>query len=268
MVADWKSALGCQKGGRECTYPEVVPSKPVGGHKSKRDKPPTSREGSSSLEELEEEDEYDDYHEEEKLTVSDRPRLKSSTSHGYLRGSQQRRDSWPVPDQIRRPHARNRKNGSSIDPSPSPNDHHYYHDSSEPTSPAESSLRRTTSHMSLVNSAEWAHLPHDVAFYLNYHRQMLSCHHYLLKADGNNFFGVTLLEHAISNEALLYAVAAFSSFHYSVHHKTGVFQTFLEYYNKSVGLLRVSLDQEHTLSTLITILQLASFEVTTPSFLI
>lgn len=263
MVTDWKLALGCQKGGRECTYPEVVPSKPI-GHKSKRDKPTTSREGSSSLEELEEEDEYDDY-EEEKPIASDRPRLKSSTSHGYLRGTQQRRDSWPVPDQIRRPHVRNRKTGSSIDPSPSPNDH-YYPDSSEPTSPAESSLRRTTSHVSLVNSAEWAHLPHDVAFYLNYHRQMLSCHHYLLKADGNNFFGVTLLELAINNEALLYAVAAFSSFHYSVHHKTGVFQTFLEYYNKSVGLLRVSLDQEHTLSTLITILQLASFEVLSPLF--
>jgi hypothetical protein len=115
--------------------------------------------------------------------------------------------------------------------------------------------------MSLVNSAEWAHLPHDIAFYLNFHRQVLTCHHYLLKADNGNFFKTTLLELAVNNDALLYAVAAFSSFHYSVHHKTGVFQTFLEYYNKSVGLLRVSLDREHTMSTLITILQLASFEV-------
>lgn len=236
----------------------------MGGQKSKREKPSTSREGSSSLEELEEEDEYEDYHEEDKPTISERPRLKSSTSHGYLRGAQQRRDSWPASDQSRRPQIKGRKTGSSIDPSPSPNDRHYYPDSSEPTSPAESSLRRTASHMSLVNSVEWSHLPHDVAFYLNYHRQMLSCHHYLLKSDGGNFFNTTLLEHAISNEALLYAVAAFSSFHYSVHHKTGVFQTFLEYYNKSVGLLRVSLDQEHTLSTLITILQLASFEVLCP----
>lgn len=249
----------CQKGGRECTYPEVVASKLSGGQRGKREKPSTSREGSSSLEELEEEDEYEDYQEEEhKPPVSERPRLKSSASHGYLRGSQPRRDSWPA-SEGRRPHIRGRKTGSSIDPSPSPKDQ-YYPDSSEPASPAESSLHRTASHMSLINSAEWAHLPHDVAFYLNYHRKMLSCHHYLLKSDGDFFFKTTLLGYAINNEALLYAVAAFSSFHYSVHHKTGVFQTFLEYYNRSVGLLRVSLDQEHTISTLITILQLASFE--------
>ena len=171
-----------------------------------------------------------------------------------------RRESWPsLSDRSRR--SRPRKPGSPIDPSPSPrNENSYYPDSSEPTSPA-GSLRRTASHTSLVNSAEWAHLPLDVAFYLNFHLRVLTCHHYLLKADNCSFFKTTLLDLAVNNEALLYAVAAFSSFHYSVHYKTGIFQTYLEYYNKSLGFLRVSLDQPHTMSTIVTILQLASFEV-------
>ncbi|KAG0132684.1 hypothetical protein HOY82DRAFT_606429 [Tuber indicum] len=248
----------CQKGGRECTYPEVVPSKSTSGQKNRREKPPVSREGSSSLDELEEEDGFDDYQDDDRPTPIEGPRLRTSASQGYLRGTQ-RRESWPSSfDHGRR--GKPRKTGSSVDPSPSPgNDNSYYPDSSEPASPA-TSLRRTTSHASLLTTVEWAHLPHDIAFYLNYHRQMLTCHHYLLKSDNSNFFKTTLLELAVNNEALLYAVAAFSSFHYSVHHKTGVFQTFLEYYNKSVGLLRVSLDEEHTMSTIVTILQLASFE--------
>ena len=93
---------------------------------------------------------------------------------------------------------------------------------------------------------------------------MLTCHHYLLKSDGDGFFRNTLLEHAVKNEALLFAVAAFSSFHYSVLYTTGAFQTFLEYYNKAVALLRVSLDQEHSIDTVLTILQLACFEVVGP----
>jgi len=234
----------------------MAPSKSMSAQKNRREKPPVSREGSSSLDELEEEDGFDEYDDDRS---GEGPRLRMSASQGYLRGTQ-RRESWPSSsDQARR--GKPRKTGSLIDPSPSPgNDNSYYPDSSEPASPA-ASLRRTASHASLVNSAEWAHLPHDIAFYLNYHRQMLTCHHYLLKSDNSNFFKTTLLELAVNNEALLYAVAAFSSFHYSVHHKTGVFQTFLEYYNKSVGLLRVSLDEEHTMSTIVTILQLASFEV-------
>ncbi|KAL7276103.1 hypothetical protein RUND412_000921 [Rhizina undulata] len=238
----------CQKGGRECTYPEIIPSsKPSGAQKHKRDKP-SSRDDSSSLDELEEEDEeYDD-----KPSPASAPRLKTSVSLNHLRT--QRRDSWPT-ELGRR--GKNRKTVSSLDPSPSPGND--YIDSSTPTSPAES-LRRTASFVNLINSPEWASIPHDIAFYLNYHQQMLTCHHYLLKADTIKFFKSTLLSHALNNEALMYAVAAFSAFHYSVQHKTGVFQTFLEYYNMSVGLLRVSLDQPHTLSTLLTILQLASFE--------
>lgn len=224
-------------------------AKSGGGSTRKRDKRTVSREGSSSLEDVEEEceGEYDD---KCSTVEGSGPRLKTSTSISHLRGDG-RRASWASSAEGRP--SKNRKAGS-FEASPSP---HAYPESSVPTSPA-SSLKRTVSQFSPISSAD---LPHDIAYYLNYHRQTLTCYHYLLKNDTHHFFKGFLLDHAVGNEALLYAVAAFASFHYSVQYKTGVFQTFLEYYNKSVGLLRVSLDQEHTLDTVLTILQLASFEV-------
>lgn len=62
---------------------------------------------------------------------------------------------------------------------------------------------------------------------------------------------------------MLYAVAAFSAFHWSVENNTGSCQTFLEFYNIAVQKLRKSIANGIcTMATLITILQLASFEVT------
>lgn len=206
---------------------------------------------------MEDVEEEDDEYQDGLSPPESGPPLKQSASTSYLKGSVHgRRESWPSSsEQSRR--SKSRKTTSSADPSPSPRDA----DSSVPTSPA-ASLRRTASTYSLINSQDWAHLPRDVAFYLNYHNQMLTCHHYLLKNDIDSFFKTSLLEHAVKNEALLYAVTAFASFHYSVFYTTGAFQTFLEYYNKSIALLRISLDKEHSLDTVITILQLASFEVT------
>ena len=227
--------LGCQKGGRECKYPEVIPTSKSASSQKRREKPEVSREGSSSLEDVEEEDDYPDA---ASPPADNAPKLKSSTSLSHLREGP-RRESWPSSSEHSR-RGKSRKTGSSVDPSPSPHDP----ESSAPTSPA-ASLRRATSSYSLMNTSDWSHIPQDVAFYLNYHREMLTCHHYLLKLDNDDFFKTTLFDHAIKNEALLYAIAAFASFHYSVYYTTGAFQTFLEYYNKSLALLRVSLDQPH-----------------------
>lgn len=114
-----------------------------------------------------------------------------------------------------------------------------------------------------TNPEGWDALDHQMRFYLNYHRKMLTFHHYLMKQDDTDFFKTTLFDYAMKDQALLYAVAAFASFHYSVQCKTGVFQTFLEYYNKAVALLRESLDphRPRSVTTVVTILQLASFEV-------
>ena len=64
-------------------------------------------------------------------------------------------------------------------------------------------------------------------------------------------------------EPLLYAVVGFAAFHSTLKKHNGKIQDFLGYYNKSVSLLRKSLSsgQRHTDATMMTILQLAAFEV-------
>ncbi|KAI5786017.1 hypothetical protein FPQ18DRAFT_368638 [Pyronema domesticum] len=230
----------CKKGNRECTYPEVTPN-------SKSKKPRgESREGSSSLEDVEEDD-------EEYLDDASPPALRSSTSQSRLRSGATRRDSWHDSEHGR--HKNRKTAGSSADQTPSPCDP----ESSAPTSPT-GSLRRTASAYSLNNTSEWSHIPHDIAFYLNYHKKMLTCHHYLLKSDCDDFFKTTLLEHALQNDALMYAVAAFASFHYNIFYATNAYHTFLEYYNEAIILLREALNRPHTIDTILTILQLACFE--------
>ena len=250
------AAIGCRKGGRGCAYPNVVPSTKAAAAKVPRNGNASgSREGSSSLEDVEEEE---DGSRDGTSPVDSEPRPRSATSLSQQKAPppQQPRgaSSHSSSDQSRP--GKSRKTASSVDQTPSPRDL----GSSALTSPT-GSLRRTASAYSLVGSSDWDHLPHDVAFYLNYHQQVLTCHHYLLKSDCDGFFKKTLLEHAVKNEALLYAVASFACFHYSVFYTTGASQMFLEYYNKAVALLRVSLDKEHSIDTVLTILQLACFEV-------
>lgn len=73
----------------------------------------------------------------------------------------------------------------------------------------------------------------------------------------------TFLEIAINFEPLLYAVVAFAAYHYAISREDGRVKDFLDAYNKSVSALRHSLAKtdRHSLSTLLTILQLATIEV-------
>ena len=178
------------------------------------------------------------------------------------KGDQLRRDSWPahVDKGLR---AVKSQVGSLNEPSPSPQadgSNLNYSETSLPTSPVPS-IRRSTSHPSLVNTSRISHLPLEAQFYINFHWQKLSHTHYLIKSDCDNFFKTTLIDHAMHYEPLLYAVMGFAAFHYCVGNKVGVLQSFLPYYNQSVRLLRENLNQPCTIATLITILQLASFEV-------
>ena len=109
-------------------------------------------------------------------------------------------------------------------------------------------------------------LSEGLDFYLEYHKTDLSFHHYFFKHDANHFLHEILIEHAHHYEPLLYAVAGFAAFHQTVRRsRTGHIRSFLEYYNTSVSLLRLSLANEepHTDATILTILQLATFEVFT-----
>lgn len=109
----------------------------------------------------------------------------------------------------------------------------------------------------------WSHLSQDLKFYLEYHTTRLNYHHYFFKHDANHFLHNILIEYALQYDPLLYAVVGFAAFQVTVQRPDGKIQDFLGYYNKSVSLLRKSLveNQKHTDATMLTILQLATFEV-------
>jgi hypothetical protein len=114
----------------------------------------------------------------------------------------------------------------------------------------------------LPEDGPWTHLPRDLQYYLNYFSQRLNCHHLFFKHDANHFVHSILIEHALRYSPLLYAVVGFAAFHLTVA-RNGKIQDFLGYYNKSVSLLRKSLfaNETHTDATMLTVLQLATFEV-------
>ncbi|KAK4548240.1 hypothetical protein LTR36_010110 [Oleoguttula mirabilis] len=116
---------------------------------------------------------------------------------------------------------------------------------------------------SISQSSRWATLPKDVQAYLKYHRDSLSHHHYAFKYDAGDFLKTTFLEIAMNDDsqALLYAVVAFSAYHYAVARGDDRISAFLSYYNKSITMLQQSLTKKrHSVTTLLTILQLATIE--------
>lgn len=113
------------------------------------------------------------------------------------------------------------------------------------------------------NRADWQHLPSDFRFYLDYYCQNVTHYHYGMAHDPEKFFRTMLLNVAIRNEPLLHAIVGFSAYHYTLRDPNGKIQEFLKYYNKSVTLLLDFLKskEKHNLATLLTILQLATIEV-------
>jgi len=114
-----------------------------------------------------------------------------------------------------------------------------------------------------VQRPEWAHLPHDVRFYLAYFTENITHYHYGMVTDSDDFFRTTLPAIAVKNEALLYALVGFAAYHFTLTNPKGRIQDFLQYYNKSVTLLLSFLKRKerHNTGTLLTILQLATIEV-------
>ena len=112
------------------------------------------------------------------------------------------------------------------------------------------------------DSVSWSYLPSDLRGHLEYHHH-LTYHHWFFRYDTTHFLRTILVEHALAYEPLLYAVVGFAAFQKTLKTRTGKIQDFLGYYNKSVTLLRKSSadGQKHTDATILTILQLATFEV-------
>ncbi|KAI6790416.1 hypothetical protein KC332_g9923 [Hortaea werneckii] len=116
---------------------------------------------------------------------------------------------------------------------------------------------------SISHSSRWPGLPRDVKAYLKYHKQSLSHHHYAFKYDAGDFLKTTFLEIAMNDDsqALLYAIVAFAAYHHAVASGDNKISPFLSYYNRSINMLKTSLETKRpNVTTLLTILQLATIE--------
>ncbi|KAF2092178.1 hypothetical protein K490DRAFT_13455, partial [Saccharata proteae CBS 121410] len=233
----------CRKGNRECVYPEPSSGAKVSRSRTKSANSPDS---GSSAEEAEGEGK------------SSLPPILDDDETGNEASSQQqdsRRTSHTAREQSDTPSLTHEKS-----PSPSTeSSNSVIHQHSRPIA------SRTSSKQALRTSAvgrTWAELPSDVRFYLDFFRNNVSHHHYALKFDGADFMRTTFLDIAVHNDPLLYAVTGFAAYHHTLTKPDGRIQDFLKYYNKSVSLLRESLarNQRRTPATLLTILQLATFE--------
>lgn len=129
-------------------------------------------------------------------------------------------------------------------------------------------LRSEIPEDSRPSEKELSHLPYDLQFYLKYFDENITYHHYSLKHDTNDFIHTTFINAALRNDALLHAIVGFSAFQHTLSNPEGKIQHFLFYYNKAVSLLLASLKRghRHTVGTLLTILQLATIEVSPTTF--
>ncbi|KAJ5081687.1 hypothetical protein NUU61_009951 [Penicillium alfredii] len=107
-----------------------------------------------------------------------------------------------------------------------------------------------------------ARLPEDLQFYLNFHQEYFTHHHYFMRPNSTRFIHQSIIELALQYEPLLYAVVGFAAYHHTLHSPGGKLYTFLKYYNKALILLRKSLGsgEEHNEATLVTVLVLTTFE--------
>jgi len=116
-----------------------------------------------------------------------------------------------------------------------------------------------------TTNPEWAHLNKDLQYYLGYFCESITHYSYGIPNDPDDFFRSILPSLAVreGNDALLYAVVGFAAYHSTLRHPHGKIEDFLGYYNKSVTLLLTLIKPGETqdLATLLTILQLATIEV-------
>ncbi|KAJ3497561.1 hypothetical protein NLG97_g1803 [Lecanicillium saksenae] len=115
----------------------------------------------------------------------------------------------------------------------------------------------------LMGDQNLASLPSDYQMHLQYLYENVTCHHYCLANDTDNFFVRGMIIEASRNKLLLNAVVAFAAYLRSTEQPDGKLRDFLLYYNRSITLLLECLkhEQTHNLPTLLSILQLATIEV-------
>jgi hypothetical protein len=243
--------IGCRKGNRDCVYPE-----PPSSTKARRDsnKSKSGREGEGEgegsspeggdLDDLILEDEdVPAYAVDEPASAIDEPESATSTDEHTF----EQRASTDSP--------------SLADASPSSSV-----ESSNPFVRAQTSTpvgqsTRSRRRPSALSERSVHELPADIRYYLQYASTKLSCHHWGVRIDHQNFFRKTMIEVALRYDPLLYALVGFAAYHCTLEKPDGKLEDFLGYYQKSITLLRQTFRQKATIATILTILQLATIEV-------
>jgi hypothetical protein len=258
------NAQGCRKGKRECVYPEPVAPKGSSPQASKDAGGSSQQDSPSSHEEGDEDDEVDpegkldpilDEEEEEEpdsATASTAPhfppRRSSTTSSFGLQHGMAR---------IRQPSETPSYEGSKSSPSLSAGTG----SSLTPAAPTFPEIAWPAP----GQRPDLSHLPPDLQFFLNYFFENLTTYHYNVTPDSTDSFRTILVTIASQSqdEALLYAVVAFAVYHHALSNSNGSITPFLQYYDRSVKLLLNFLKKKEkgTIATLLTILQLATIEV-------
>lgn len=120
---------------------------------------------------------------------------------------------------------------------------------------------------SMGGRPDFSGLPSDLQFYLNYFIDNITHYHYCMLTDSGDFYKRFLPMQALRNEALLYALVGFAAYHHTLKNPDGQIKDFLQYYHKSVILLLGFLGkkEKNNIGTIMTILQLATIEVSTAS---
>lgn len=195
---------------------------------------------------------------------------RTSTDHQQRNDAEILQQSGTVPTSVSESgesqQVRTETFGASLDPSESNSS--AYENSDPDLGPERFFLNNTSFASAWIDNSKWNHLAEDIRFYLLYHERKVNFHHYLFKAESDSFLHTFLLEQAALYEPLLYGVVGFAAFQFTVSQHGGEVGKFFAYYNRSITLLRESLARGDQCcdATLLTALQLATFEVCDVSF--
>jgi hypothetical protein len=254
---------GCKKGGRECVYPEKATSTKPSGNKIPQQA--AQERSDSSTEEYEDDEEVERFKatqdEDDGSNGAHRPRglsksenRRASTGQSLSRQKSFTRRESETPSLVQ---------DKGLSPSPSTEGSVGYpaYSAGTLTRPRGQIPNLTPEQGGLMN--DWSHLPPDLQFYLSYFCENVTHNHYAMKHDSEDFLRTDFLDAALRNDALLYAIVGFSAFQYTLTNPRGKMQDFLQYYNKAVSLLLKLLTrgERHNLGILLTMLQLATIEV-------
>ncbi|VUC27217.1 unnamed protein product [Clonostachys rosea] len=228
----------CQKGSRECVYPDLPSSKGSGGQSSRNKSTSSSATPASPLSSTGEGDE--DTEPKSRLeTIYDENEPAESWFPNSSQTTRSRQDS-ETPSQ---------DDNKSVSPAASSSF------LGTPLPPIDSSLTSE-------GRPDWSHLPADFQYYLDWFDKNVTYFHYGVNNDVEDFFKTTLPVLAAQNEALLNALVGFAAYQATLQDPNGKLQDFLRYYNRSVTLLLTSFrrKEKNSIATLVTILQLGSIE--------